>query len=235
MTGRGKAVPYYYLISLIYYLFFCNNVAYYNILLNLQQYCTIAILRSLLLKLLNMRKLLVFLCILSISFSCKKEDLEPVDDNELITTVDLTFTDSNKKVNTFSFQDKDGDAKTPPEKFDKIVLDKNMNYSLEINVYDETKNPKANITEQIKLESDVHLFVFKIDPASLFSLKAIDKDKNGLPIGLLSSGSTQNTVGSGKLNLVLKHQPPINGKAVKTGNEAGGSSDIDLVFDLSIK
>ena len=186
-------------------------------------------------KLINMRKLLVFLCILSVSFSCKKEDHEPHDDNELITTVDLIFTDANKKVSTFSFQDKDGDAKTPPEKFDKITLDKNMAYTMEIKVYDETKNPKEDITEQIKLESDVHLFVFRIDPAALFSLKAIDKDKNGLPIGLLSSGTTQNVVGAGKFNLILKHQPPVNGKAVKTGNEAGGSSDIDLNYDLSIK
>ena len=182
-----------------------------------------------------MKKFVLFFILFSLNFSCKKDEVVPTDDNELITTVDLTFTDSNKKVSTFSFQDKDGDAKTPPEKFDKIVLDKNMSYSLEINVYDETKNPKSNITEQIKLESDVHLFVFKIDPASLFSLKAMDKDKNGLPIGLLSSGSTQNAAGTGKLNLILKHQPPINGKAVKTGNEAGGSSDIDLIFDLSIK
>jgi len=106
---------------------------------------------------------------------------------------------------------------------------------MDIKVYDETKNPKEDITEQIKLESDVHLFVFKIEPVSIFSLKAIDKDKNGLPIGLLSSGTTQNAVGTGKLNLILKHQPPINGKVVKTGNEAGGSSDIDLVFDLLIK
>lgn len=182
-----------------------------------------------------MKKFVLFFILFSLNFSCKKDEVVPTDDNELITTVDLTFTDSNKKVSTFSFQDKDGDAKTPPEKFDKIVLDKNMSYSLEINVYDETKNPKSNITEQIKLESDVHLFVFKIDPASLFSLKAMDKDKNGLPIGLMSSGSTQNAAGTGKLNLILKHQPPINGKAVKTGNEAGGSSDIDLIFDLSIK
>jgi hypothetical protein len=182
-----------------------------------------------------MRKLLVFLCILSVSFSCKKEDLEPVDDNELITTVDLIFTDANKKVTTFSFQDKDGDGKTPPEKFDKIVLDKNMAYTMEVHMYDETKNPKLDITEDIESESDVHLFVFKINPASLFNLKASDKDKNGLPVGLLSSGTTQNAVGIGKFNLILKHQPPVNGKAVKTGNEAGGSSDIDLIFDLSIK
>lgn len=181
-----------------------------------------------------MKNFLFFLILLSLNFACKKDEIIPTDDNELITTVDLTFTDAYKKTTTFSFQDKDGDARTAPEKFDQIVLDKNMNYSLEIHVYDETKNPKQDITEQIKLESDVHLFVFKIDPASLLSLKAIDKDKNGLPIGLLSSATTQN-VGTGKLNLLLKHQPPINGKVVKTGNEAGGSSDIDLIFDIVIK
>lgn len=182
-----------------------------------------------------MKKVLFFLIVSSLHFGCKKDDVEPTDDNELITTVDLIFTDTNKKVSTFSFQDKDGDAKTPAEKFDRITLDKNMLYTMEVRVYDETKSPKEDITEQIKLESDVHLFVFKIDPASLISLKAIDKDKNGLPIGLLSSGITQTAVGTGKLNLVLKHQPPINGKLVKTGNEEGGSSDIDLIFDLGIK
>jgi hypothetical protein len=182
-----------------------------------------------------MKKFVLFLSLSSLFFSCKKEEVVPTGDNELITTVELIFTDVNKKVSTFSFQDKDGDAKTPPEKFDKIVLDKNMAYTMEVHMYDETKNPKLDITEDIESESDVHLFVFKIDPSALFSLKAIDKDKNGLPIGLLSSGTTQNAVGAGKFNLILKHQPPVNGKAVKTGNEAGGSSDIDLIFDLSIK
>lgn len=196
----------------------------------MQQYCI-----SPQLNLISMKKVVLFLFFTSLFFSCKKEEVVPTDDNELITTVELIFTDANKKVSTFSFQDKDGDGKTPPEKFDKIVLDKNMAYTMEVHMYDESKNPKLDITEDIESESDVHLFVFKIDPASLFSLKAIDKDKNGLPIGLLSSGTTQNAVGSGKLNLILKHQPPINGKVVKTGNEAGGSSDIDLIFDLSIK
>jgi len=196
----------------------------------LQQYCIVTILKKS-----RMKKVVLFLILFSLNFACKKEEVIPTDDNELITTVELIFTDTNKKVITFSFQDKDGDAKTPPEKFDRIALDKNMLYTMEVRVYDETKSPKEDITEQIKLESDVHLFVFKIDPASLFPLKAIDKDKNGLPIGLLSSGTTQNAVGAGKLNLILKHQPPINGKLVKTGNEAGGSSDIDLIFDLSIK
>jgi hypothetical protein len=162
-----------------------------------------------------MKKVVLFLFFTSLFFSCKKEEVVPTDDNELITTVELIFTDANKKASTFSFQDKDGDGKTPPEKFDKIVLDKNMAYTMEVHMYDETKNPKLDITEDIESESDVHLFVFKIDPASLFSLKAIDKDKNGLPIGLRSSGTTQNAVGTGKFNLILKHQPLSTEKLLK--------------------
>jgi hypothetical protein len=181
-----------------------------------------------------LKKFLVYFCFLALSFSCKKDDVIPEDDNELITTVELTFTDVNKKSSTFSFQDKDGDAKTSPEKFDKITLDKNMEYSLNIQIYDETKNPRKDITEEIKVEGDVHLFIYKIDPVSLISFKIVDLDKNGLGIGLKSSVKSQNVPGIGKFNLILKHQPPVNGKVVKNGNEAGGSTDIDLVFDLII-
>ena len=141
----------------------------------MQQYCI-----SPQLNIISMKKVVLFLFLSSLFFSCKKEEVVPTDDNELITTVELIFTDANKKVSTFSFQDKDGDGKTPPEKFDKIVLDKNMAYTMEVHMYDETKNPKLDITEDIESESNVHLFVFKIDPASLFNLKASDKDKNGL-------------------------------------------------------
>lgn len=182
-----------------------------------------------------MKRIFFLPLILFSLLSCKKEDIVPTDDNELITTVEMTFLDSNKKANTFVFQDKDADGKTPPEKFDKIILDKNIEYTMEIRLYDESKSPKVDISELIKAESDVHLFVFKIDPSSLLSLKASDLDKNGLPIGLKSVGKTQNATGSGKFNLILKHQPPVNGKVVKNGNESGGSTDIDLIFDLTIK
>ena len=102
----------------------------------------------------SMKKVVLFLFFTSLFFSCKKEEVVPTDDNELITTVELIFTDANKKASTFSFQDKDGDGKTPPEKFDKIVLDKNMAYTMEVHMYDETKNPKLDITEEIESESD---------------------------------------------------------------------------------
>ena len=184
-----------------------------------------------------MKKYLPILLAVILCMSCKKDDeIQPTDDNELITRVELTFTDVAAKSSvTYSYQDKDGDPTTTPEKFDKIVLHKGLTYSVSIGVYDDTKSPVKDITEEIAEESDVHLFVFKTTPAALLTITILDKDANGLPIGLSSSVLTQSTTGSGKLNLLLKHQPELNGVKVKTGQEAGGSTDIDLSFDVEVK
>lgn len=183
-----------------------------------------------------MKKYLPILCAVLLFTSCKKDELEPTDDNELVTRVQLTFTDITSKASlTYTFQDKDGDPNTAPEKFDKIVLKKGATYTLSVGVYDDTKSPAEDISEEIEEESDVHLFVFKTTPASLFTTTILDKDNNGLPVGLSSSVVTSASAGTGKLNLLLKHQPELNGVKVKTGQEAGGSTDIDLSFDVEVK
>jgi hypothetical protein len=186
---------------------------------------------------LNMKKYLPILFAALLFTSCKKdEEIEPTDDNELITRVELKFTDvASKSTLTFTFQDKDGDPKTAPEKFDKIALTKGATYTMAIGVYDDTKSPVKDITEEIMEESDVHLFVFKTTPASLLTTTIQDKDKNGLPIGLDTKVLASSTASTGKFNVVLKHQPELNGVKVKTGQEAGGSTDIDLLFDVEIK
>lgn len=132
-----------------------------------------------------MKKYLPILCAALLFTSCKKDELEPTDDIELVTRVQLTFTDVTSKASlTYTFQDKDGDPNTTP--------------------------------------------------ASLFTTTILDKDNNGLPVGLSSSVVTSASAGTGKLNLLLKHQPELNGVKVKTGQEAGGSTDIDLLFDVEI-
>jgi hypothetical protein len=184
-----------------------------------------------------MKKYLSILVAVILFTACKKDDhLHPHDDNELITRVELKFTDAATKTTlTYTFQDKDADPKTAPEKFDKIVLNKGVTYTMSVGVFDDTKSPAKDITEEINEESDSHLFVFKTNPASLLAVSILDKDKNGLPIGLSSSAKTSATAGTGKLNVLLKHQPVLNGAKVKTGQEAGGSTDIDLTFDIEVK
>ena len=71
-----------------------------------------------------MKKYLSILVAVLLFASCKKdEDIQPTDDNELITRVELTFINSaTNAIVKYSFQDKDGDPKTAPEKFDKIIF-----------------------------------------------------------------------------------------------------------------
>jgi hypothetical protein len=183
-----------------------------------------------------MKKYLIIALLSVALFNCKKDEhLDPHDDNELITRVDLVFTDSANKSTTFSFQDKDGDSRTSPEKFDKIILAKGKDYTLKIEVYDDTKTPAALISEEIAAESDVHLFVFKSNPTGLLTTTLTDKDKNGLPVGLTSTVKTAATAGKGAYQVLLKHQPVLNGVKVKTGREEGGSTDIDLSFEVEVQ
>ena len=172
-----------------------------------------------------------------ISFSCRKEgdDLSPMDDNELITTVELVFTDAASVSRSFKFRDIDGDSRTKPEAFDTLQLARNTDYTVAVYIGDESKGSLEDITEDILEESDVHLFVYKPMPASLLSVQITDSDKNGLPVGLKATAKTQYAAGSGVLQLLLKHQPPLNGRTVKTGDEDAGSTDLDLSFPILIK
>jgi hypothetical protein len=182
-----------------------------------------------------MKKLVIFLFIFSF-FSCKREpDVLPTDDNELITTVELVFTDAATISRSFKFRDLDGDSRTAPEAFDTLKLARNTEYRVEIRIGDESKGSLEDITGDIEDESDVHLFVYRPIPASLLAVQITDLDKYALPVGLKATVKTQYIPGSGFLQVLLKHQPPLNGKKVKTGDENAGSTDLDLSFPLVIK
>jgi len=183
-----------------------------------------------------MKSILAFFAFLVLATSCSKEEVEPGDDNELITTVKLEFKPiTNTTLSTKSFFWKDTQGDGVMDSVDPIELDKNTTYEMKVSLLDETKKPVFDISKEVEEEGDVHLFVFKSNPLSLLSVQIKDLDKKGMPIGLLSEVKSQFVTGSGKFNVILKHQPPVNGKAVKTGNEEGGSTDVDVTFPVIIK
>lgn len=180
----------------------------------------------------------IFTCIalFIVSSSCHKEKVEPGDDNELITTVKLEFksiTNSSLPTKSFYWRDIQGDGVM--DSADPIVLSKNTTYEMNVSLLDETKRPVFDISEEVEEESDVHLFVFKSNPLGLLNVQIKDLDKNGMPIGLRCEIKSQFAPGTGKFNVLLKHQPPVNGKSVKTGNEEGGSTDVDVTFPVVVQ
>ncbi|HEY0056227.1 MAG TPA: hypothetical protein VGB63_12790 [Pedobacter sp.] len=164
--------------------------------------------------------------------SCKKNDdeLPKVEENELITTVKLKFTNkaNASDVKLFNWKDLDGQGGNNPQ-IDEILLAPNTAYRMEIDaILNEAQSPAVNIKEEVAKEADDHLFVFKPVAASIMTVTITDKDSKNLPVGLLSDAVTT-TAGTGTLQVILRHQPNI-----KNGTEALGSTDLDATFTVKV-
>jgi hypothetical protein len=178
------------------------------------------------------KSLLMALLATTLVMGCKKDEPAPVEDNENLTTLKLKFTESGT-TSTFTFRDLDGAGGAAPI-IDKIALKPNKTYSLVVEILDESKTPTTLISDAIYEERDQHLFQYLPTPASILEVTVIDKDTRGLPLGLIANVKT-NAAGTGKLQVVLHHQPPVNGKIVKDGSFSVGSIDFDGTFDIEVK
>ncbi|WP_435353874.1 hypothetical protein [Emticicia sp. SJ17W-69] len=164
--------------------------------------------------------------------SCKKDSVEAADENELITSVKLTFA-TGGITQTFAYADPDGDGGKAPI-IEIINLKANTTYTMTIEILDESKNPVSNITNEVSTKRDEHLFVYTPSPASLLTYSYGDKDSRNLNVGLTGSVKTGATA-TGKLKVQLRHQPPINGKASKDGSITPGSDDVNIDFNVNIQ
>lgn len=163
---------------------------------------------------------------------CKKDEPSPVEDNENLTTVRLKFTEGGT-TSTFTFKDLDGAGGNAPI-IDKISLKPNKIYTMVVEILDESKTPASIISDAIYQERDQHLFEYVTTPSTILAVTITDKDTRGFPVGLNASVKTT-AVGTGKLQVVLHHQPPVNGKIVKNGTFNVGSIDFDGSYDVEVK
>ncbi|MFN3405008.1 MAG: hypothetical protein ACK40G_12985 [Cytophagaceae bacterium] len=184
----------------------------------------------------DLLQLLVLVC-LTVFTSCKKDKKEvPAPHNpneeELITTLKLIFTDEEENESEFIFEDIDGNGVA--ERLDTIRLSSNKTYHVEIILLDKSKNPVDTISHEIEEEGDHHQFFFTAKGVEV-TFGYEDEDENGVPIGLLTKwitgGATTNK--SGKVEVVLKHQDdkPKTGN----GNADLGETDIEVDFPVLIQ
>lgn len=181
--------------------------------------------------------LLSFAALSILVTGCKKDDdlpdvPPPANPPELITKIELQFTDSSNSSNTFtaSFSDPDGPGGNAPVAFDSITMATNKTYEVVIKLYNES-NPSdiEDVTVEVQSEADEHLFCFT--PATVdVNVERTDTDGT-YEVGLTSKWRTGSTTGSGTVTVTLKHQPD----GAKDGTCTPGETDIEVQFVTNIQ
>ena len=181
------------------------------------------------------------------------ENPEGEEENEVITTLVLTFTPvAGGDALEFSWADVENDGNPV---IDDIALSDADDYDVTVSFLNELEDPAEDLTAEIADEAEEHQVFFTgsavVGPAAEDSGSAIvehayaDEDENGLPLGLLNSITTLGT-GSGELTVSLRHMPEEDGNAVKVEGLAedvatggfesiGGANDIAVTFPITVE
>lgn len=171
------------------------------------------------------------------------EDEAPERENEeeSITRATLNFMPTgggNPLV--FSWVDPDGDGPQQPV-IDPIVLAANTEYNLTI----ELAGPNnENLTQEIQLEADEHLFFFgwtdelfssPTGTGNISSRSGVvdynDTDRNNLPLGLSTNWTTAGPA-TGTFTTILKHQPDIKSE---TSTATDGETDLQIQWNATVQ
>jgi len=176
---------------------------------------------------------------LSFIVGCKKDDDSPkpndptinppVNEEELITSVILSFVDTAgvQPSVSYAFRDPDGDGGNAPTQHDTIRLVANTYYNTTIQLLNESVSPTEDITLEVADEDDEHMFCYT---PSNTNVSVVRTDSDGTyEVGITSRWFTGATA-NGQTNVSLKHQP-----GVKDGTCTPGDTDVEVTFVTEIQ
>ena len=165
--------------------------------------------------------------------SCSDDDdntPDPVNEEEVITTLTVTL-DSGSDTVVMQYQDLDGDGPDSATVTVSGPLSDNTSYSGSIVLLNETESPAENVTEEIEEEDDEHQFFYTVGSGLDVDTEYANFDGDGNPLGTMFVLNT-GIPSSGGLTFTLRHEP----NKPNTGLEnAGGSTDIEVTFDVTVE
>lgn len=163
--------------------------------------------------------------------SCKKDKAEEENEEEVITTLQLTFVPVGGGTTvTYKYDDADGPGGANPTK-DEIVLQPNKNYNVAVQLLNKTVNPAEDITAEVAAEADAHRFYYEPSGASNITVSNLDNDGNGVPVGINSTWTT-GAAATGTIKVTLRHYAgnPPNKAAGDPVNSGKSATDIEVEF-----
>lgn len=171
--------------------------------------------------------------------ACNPDDVptpEP-EAQELITTMRVIVSNSSgfNKVFTYKVENGFTSSQIGSVEIDDIVLSAQTDYNVEVMVLNESISPAEDVTEEVKEESNEHLFFYESKPsqgAGSIVFSNGSKDASGQPLNQTITFTTGET-GTGQLILALKHQP--TNKDAQTLGEVGGETDAQAIYPVRIE
>jgi len=167
-------------------------------------------------------------------FSCSDDDdaPEPINEEEVITTMTVTLVNhqNGNDVVTMQTQDLDGDGPNEPVVTVSGPLSAGTSYSGSIQWLNEMEDPAEDITEEILEEDDEHQVFFSASGV-VMEFVYMDFDGDGNPLGtqFVLAPISQ---GDGSLTITLVHEPNKPNDGLST---AGGSIDIQTTFPVTVE
>ena len=177
----------------------------------------------------------IFVVLTAVFTSCKKEADEP-NDEEVITTLRLTFAPVGGGNNlVYQYDDADGPGGNQPTK-EEIVLQPNKSYNVSLQLLNKTVTPAEDKTNEINQEGTSHRFYYEPAAGSNITVSGLDNDANGVALGL-SSNWVSGAAATGTIKITLRHysgNPP--GKAANDPvNSTKSSTDLEVLFNTRIQ
>ena len=172
-------------------------------------------------------KISLFLLLALLAFAgCKKDT---TTEQENITRVVVHLTGSGGFDQEFEWSDPDG-GDISNATIDPIVIPATAGNTLQchIHVYDDTKTPTEDLTEEIEAEKNVHLLVYNVTGANV-GVAYDDTDDNGKHLGI-ETVWTKGAASTGSVNIKLYHEPTDKDNL----NAPGGEVDFDVTFPIEV-
>ena len=188
-----------------------------------------------------MKKLLYFLPFLLLVVGCDDDD-DPVIENEeeVITDGVLQLTPANGGAAIrLVFSDPDGEGGN-----DAVITGGTLaasttyNGRLILTNNQEDGATTGNISDEVREEDEDHQVFYLVAglPGTTVAYDDAETvDDDGNPLGLLTTLTT-GTAGSGMLTVVLRHEPTKGaGVGISDVDSAGGETDIEVEFPLTVQ
>lgn len=171
--------------------------------------------------------------------SCSNDDnnSQPVNEEELITTITLTLTPADGGTPVIlTSRDLDGDGPDAPVITSSGSLVASSVYNGTVSLLNELTDPIDNISLEVQEEGDEHQFFYSVNGGLTGLFTYADADINGDPVGLSFTFTPSANAQSGNLSIILRHEPNKGGELVASGDitNAGGETDVQVIFPVSV-